>query len=75
MIKTYNSKHCINGNRRNLVVNTDTKEVYFSGCNAFNIGEVQNNLGIREVNRLHKEYLQDGYKNVSHAHVRDGWKS
>ena len=72
-IVTYNSKHDIYGNRKNLVVNHDTKEVYFYGCNAYNLGNVNNDLGIREVNNMYKEYLSEGYKIVSHAHVRDNW--
>lgn len=74
MIKTYNSKHDIYGNRLNLVVNEIKKEIYFNGCNAFNLGEVIDNLGIREVNRMKKEYIANGYKLVSHAIVRDEWK-
>lgn len=73
MIRTYNSKHDIYGNRLNLVINEEKKELYFYGCNAYNIGEVTNDLGIREVNRMHKEFLKEGYKPVSHAEVRDNW--
>jgi hypothetical protein len=72
-IFTYNSKHDIYGNRRNLVVNHDLKEVYFYGCNAYNLGVVVDNLGIREVNKMYKEYINQGYKTVSHATVRDKW--
>ena len=74
-IKTYNSKHDIYGNRTNLCVNFTKKEVWFYGCNAFNIGDVMDGLGIREVNRLHKEFIAEGFKPVSHAEVRDNWKS
>jgi hypothetical protein len=73
MIKTYNSKPCTYGNRLNLVVNTDNKEVYFTGSHAYDLGNVHNDLGIREANRLYKEYIQDGFKRVSHADVRDNW--
>jgi hypothetical protein len=73
MIITYNSKTDTNGNRRNLVVNTDTKELYHSGGNAYNLGTVYNDCGIREVNRLKKEYEEDGYKEVKHSYVRDNW--
>lgn len=74
MIKTYNSKHDIYGNRLNLVVNEEKQEIYFYGCNAYNLGEVYNDLGIREVQRLKKEYIAEGYTMVSHAEVRDNWK-
>lgn len=74
-ITTYNSKHDVYGNRRNLTVNHDKKELYFYGCNCYNLGNVYNDMGIREVNRLHKEFLSEGYKTVSHAEVRDNWKS
>lgn len=73
MINTYNSKHDIYGNRRNLVVNYETKEIYYYGCNVFNLGNVQNDLGIREVERMKKEFIKEGYTVVSHAHVRDKW--
>lgn len=73
MITTYNSKHDIYGNRLNLVINEEKKEVYFSGGNAFNLGNVIDDLGIREVNRMHKEFLAEGYKKVSHSEVRDNW--
>lgn len=73
-IITYNSKHDIYGNRLNLVVNEDKKEIYFYGSNAYNLGNVIDDLGIREVKRIHKEFLQDGYIKVSHAEVRDNWK-
>lgn len=73
MISTFNSKHDIYGNRRNLVANYETKEIYFYGCNAFNLGNVKNDLGIREVERMKKEFINDGYTMVSHAHVRDNW--
>ena len=72
-ITTYNSKHDIYGNRRNLVVNYDTKQLYFYGCNAFNIGDVCDNLGIREINRYYKNFITEGYTVVSHAFVRDNW--
>lgn len=72
MVKTYNSKHDIYGNRRNLTVNYDTKEFYFYGCNVFNINAT-NDLGIREVNRMHKELVADGYKEVGHEIARE-WK-
>lgn len=74
-ITTYNSKFDIYGNRRNLCVNFDTKEVWFYGGNCFNLGNVIDDCGIREVNRMHKEFIEDGFKPVSHAEVRDNWKS
>jgi len=67
MVFTYNSKHDIYGNRLNLVVNYETKEYYFYGCDAFNKGNVINNLGIREVNKQKKELDREGYKKVDHA--------
>jgi hypothetical protein len=73
-IVTYNSKFDINGNRLNLVVNHDKRELFFYGCNAYNLGTEYSDCGIREVNRLHKEFIADGYKPVSHAEVRDNWK-
>lgn len=72
-INTYNSKFDTYGNRKNLVVNEDKKEIYFSGCNAFNLGNVTEDLGIREVNRMYKEFLADGYTEVKHSEVRDNW--
>ena len=73
-ISTFNSRACINGNRRNLVVNYDKKEFYFSGCHTFNLGEVHNGLGIREVNNIHKNYNAEGYKKVSHEEVSNNWR-
>ena len=73
MIKTYNSKHDIYGNRLNLVVNEEKREIFFYGCNAYNLGSVSNGLGIREVNRMKKEFIAVGYTLVSHSHVRDTW--
>ena len=73
MIKTFNSKSCVYGNRRNLVVNYDKKEIYFSGCHAYDLGIVKSDLGIREVNRMYKEYLKEGYTQVQHSTVRDLW--
>lgn len=73
MLVTYNSKFDIYGNRRNLVVNEDTQEFYYNGGNAFNIGEVIDDLGIREVDRMKKNYISNGFTMVSHAHVRDNW--
>ena len=70
-IKTYNSKTCIYGNRRNLTVNYDTKELFYYGCNVFNKGTVINGLGIREVNRKYKKLLSEGYKSVSHEVARE----
>ena len=70
---TYNSKHDIYGNRLNLVINEEKKELYFYGCNAYNLGNVINDLGIREIKRMYKEFIADGYKKVSHATVRDNW--
>ena len=73
-IKTFNSRTCIYGNRRNLVVNEETKEFYYSGCNAYNLGEAENDLGIREVNWMYKDLkANEEYTEVSHAHVRDSW--
>lgn len=73
MKTTYNSRHDIYGNRLNLVVNEEKKELYFNGCNTYNLGNIINNLGIREVNRMYKDFVSDGYKKVSHAEVRDNW--
>lgn len=72
-IKTYNSKFDINGNRRNLIVNYDTKQFYYNGGHAFSLGVETDNLGIREVDRMKKELISEGYEPVSHAHVRDNW--
>ena len=74
-IVTYNSKHDIYGNRRNLCVNYTTREVWFYGGHCFNLGNIHDGLGIREVNRLHKEFIADGFVPVSHAVVRDTWRS
>lgn len=71
MVNTYNSKHDVNGNRLNLVVNTDTKELWFYGCNCFNKGSIYEGCGIREVNRIKKEYISEGYKQVAHDVARN----
>ncbi len=71
MIKTFNSKLDINGNRLNLVVNFGTKEVWFYGCNCFNKGIVTDGMGIREVNRMYKEFVKEGYKRVQHEVARE----
>jgi hypothetical protein len=67
MLVTYNSKHDVYGNRRNLVVNHDTKEIYYSGGHVFDLGTVHSDCGIREVDRMKKEYLAEGYKSVPHS--------
>lgn len=72
-IRTFNSKTNLNGNRLNLVINEDLKEKYFAGGNTFNLGEVENGLGIREVQRLNKMFEEQGYQNVSWDHVAHGW--
>lgn len=72
-IVTYNAKTNRNGNRLNLVVNHSTKELYFYGCNAFNLGNVYDDLPIRFVSNMHKDLLAEGWTTVSHSHVRDNW--
>jgi len=73
MIKTYNSKTGANGQRLNLVINETLKEFYFHTCNVFNFGEVENDLGIREVQRLKKDYESEGYKEAKHSEVKEVW--
>lgn len=73
MLVTYNSKFDLYGNRRNLVVNHETKEIYYSGGHVFDLGTVHNGCGIREVDRMKKEYLQDGFKSVPHE-VAKHWR-
>ena len=74
-ITTYNSKTCIYGNRRNLVVNETLKQYYYSSCNAYNLGIVKNDLGIRFVNGMYKEYKNDSdYTEVKHIEVKNNWK-
>ena len=45
-IVTYNSKHDIYGNRRNLCVNYTTREVWFYGGHCFDLGNIHDGLGI-----------------------------
>lgn len=71
-VVTLNARHDIYGNRLNLVINRDTKEYYFTGVNAFNIGVVKENLPIREVEFEEKYLKEQGYVRVQHADVR-GW--
>ena len=75
MIKTYNSKTGANGQRLNLVINETLKEFYFHTCNVFNFGEVENELGIREVQRLKKDYEREGYAEVKHNTVKEVWRN
>jgi len=75
MIKTYNSKTGTNGQRLNLVINETLKEFYFHTCNIFDLGEVENELGIREVQRLKKDYENEGYKEVKHSQVKENWNT
>ena len=70
MLVTYNSKHDVYGNRRNLVVNHGTKEIYYSGGHVFDLGTVHPQCGIREVDGIKKDYLQEGYKQVPHSVAR-----
>ena len=74
MIITYNSKHDINGNRRNLVVNTETKQYYYYGGHVFDLGTVHNNIGIREIENMKKNYIADGFTSAEHAEVW-GWRN
>lgn len=71
MINTYNSKTGINGERLNLVVNEELKKFYFHTCNVFNKGEVTNEMGIREVKRMAKELISDGYTEVKYAEAKN----
>jgi len=75
MIRTYNSKTGANGQRLNLVINETLKEFYFHTCNIFNLGEVENELGIREVQRLKKDYERDGYAEVKYSQVKENWNT
>ena len=75
MIKTYNSKTGANGQRLNLVINETLKEFYFHTCNVFDLGEVENDLGIREVQRLKKDYVNEGYKEAKHKEVNEIWRN
>jgi len=71
MIKTYNSKFDKYGNRLNLVINEGRKELYFKSCNAWNLGDIIEDLGIREVNSMYKSFLKQGYAEVRHSDVKN----
>ena len=67
-INTYNSKTNYYGNRLNLVLNHNTKQLYTSGCNAFNMGTVENKLLQRDIKAIEKNYINnENYKKVTHA--------
>ena len=73
-MKTYNSKTGSNGQRLNLVINEERKEMFFHTCNVFDLGDIYDENGIREVNRLYKDFLRQGYKEVKSSEVRMNWQ-
>ena len=73
-MKIYNSKTGSNGQRLNLVINEERKEIFFHTCNVFDLGDIYDENGIREVNRLYKDFLQQGYKEVKSQDVRLNWQ-
>lgn len=73
-IVSFISRSDIYGNRTDLIVNYDTKEYYFNGSHAFEIGSVRQELPIREVNRAQKEFERDGFKRVTHSRVKE-WEA
>lgn len=75
MIITFNSKTGINGQRLNLVINETLKEFYYSDHNTFNFGNIENDLGIREVQRMRKEYITEGYKEARYHDVNEIWRN
>jgi hypothetical protein len=68
-IETKNSKTLSNGNRLNLVINHTTKEFYYNGCNAFNIGFVTNNLLKRDIIAELRILKELDYQEVPHYRV------
>lgn len=73
-IRTYNSKTGTNGQRLNLVINEDRKEIFFHTCNVFDLGNINNDLGIKEIQRLKNEFINNGYKEVKYINVKNDWK-
>lgn len=69
-ITTFNSKTGIDGQRYNLVVNEDTKQLYYHSCNTWNLGNIINELGIRQINKMYKDFIKDGYTEVKHSEVK-----
>lgn len=69
-MRTLNSKSNTYGNRYNLVINDEIQEYYFNGSNAFNIGNVVNEIGVNEIKRIEKELKKEGYEKVDHARVK-----
>lgn len=67
MIITYNSKFDINGNRRNLVINTETKQYFYYGGHVFDLGIVHDGCGIREIENMKKDYIAEGFTPVKHS--------
>lgn len=70
-LQTLLSKGDIYGNRLNLVINHDTKEMHFTGSYWASMGLVTEDLGIRKVNARYKELLGEGYVNVSQSYVQE----
>jgi uncharacterized CHY-type Zn-finger protein len=69
-IVTKNSKTLSNGQRLNLVINHGRKEFFYSGCHAFDLGVVENNLLKRDIFLIRETLRFQGYREVSHNIVK-----